>query len=85
MKTIHKMLLGLLAAIALTMVPSANAYSHRYHRGTYVYRHGYYGYYYGPRFYRYSAGPYPYYYGPFNPPGPVVVVAPRRHHFFFFF
>jgi hypothetical protein len=91
MKTIHKILLGLVAVAALGMATPASAYNH-YHHGRYVYHHGYYGYYYGPRFYPYYGGPSPYYYGPYNgpgvtvvAPGPAVVVAPRRHHFFFFF
>jgi len=90
MKTIHKILLGSLAAVALATATPANAYDH--HHGKYVYHGGHYGYYYGHRFYVYNAGPHPYYYGPFGGPGivvgapaPVVVVAPRRHHFLFFF
>lgn len=83
MKTIHKIVLGLLALIALATATPASAYG--YHHGRYVYRHGHYGYYYGPRFYPYYAGPSPYYYGPFNGPAVTVAVAPRRHHHFFFF
>jgi len=84
MKTIQKIVLGIIAVAGLTLVPPANAYNHH---GRYAYHHGYYGYYYGPHFYPYYGGPRPYYYGPFSGPGPAVgvVVAPRRHHFFFFF
>ena len=85
MKTIHKILPGLLAAITLALAPAANADDHHYHHGKYVYHHGYWGYYYGPRFYPYYAGPSPYYYGPYTGPGVTVAVAPRRHHFFVFF
>jgi hypothetical protein len=91
MKTIHKFLLGAVAAAALTAAsaPNANAYYH----GRYVYHHGHYGYYYGRAFYPYYAGPHPYYYGPYGgpgvtvvgpAPGPVVIVHPRRRFFFFF-
>jgi len=85
MKTIHKILLGLVAIAALAMGTPANADDHHSHHGRYVYHHGHYGYYYGPRFYPYYAGPSPYYYGPYYGPGVSVVVAPHRHHFFFFF
>lgn len=88
MKTIHKILFGLIAAgVFAAATPSANAYAH----GRYVYHHGHYGYYYSHRFYVYNGGPYPYYYGPWNGPGvtvvapaPAVVVHPRRHFFFVF-
>ena len=91
MKTIHKIVLGSVAAVALATATPANAYDHRYHHGNYVYHRGHYGYYYGHAFYPYNGGPHPYYYGPYGGPGvvvgvpaPVVVVAPRRHFFFFF-
>jgi len=85
MKLIHKILLGLVAATALAIVPSASAHDHHHRHCNYVNYNGVYGYYYGPRFYAYNAGPYPYYYGPFSPPAPAVVVTPRRHHVFIFF
>jgi hypothetical protein len=91
MKTIHKIVLGSLAAVALAMATPANAYDHHYHHGHYVYHHGQHGYYYGHAFYPYYGGPYPYYYGPYGGPRVVVgipapvVFAPRRRHFFIFF
>jgi hypothetical protein len=90
MKTIHKILLGAVAASALAIATPANAYDHGYHHGKYVYHHGHYGYYYRHNFYVYNAGPYPYYYGPYNGPGvtvavPAPVVVAPRHRFFFFF
>jgi len=89
MKTIHKILFGVVAASALAVAtPSANAYV----RGHYVRYHGHYGYYYHRHFFVYNAGPNPYYYGPFNGPGvavvapaPAVVVVHRRHRFLFWF
>jgi hypothetical protein len=90
MKTIHKILLGVVAAGALAAATQATSYAAPYHHGRYVYHHGHYGYYYGHVFYPYYAGPYPYYYGPYYGPGvsvvvpAPVVVAPRRHFFFFF-
>jgi hypothetical protein len=92
MKTIHKLLLGSVAALALAIgAPAANADSHHPHHGHYVYHRGHYGYYHEHVFYPYNAGPYPYYYGPFSgpgvviaPPAPVVVVHRRPHVFFWF-
>jgi hypothetical protein len=88
MKTIHKILLGVVAVSTLAVATPAYAYRH----GKYSYHHGHYGYYYRHSFYAYNAGPSPYYYGPFSPPGvvvagpgPAVVVAPRRHRFFIWF
>ena len=87
MKTIHKIILGSLAAVVLATATPASAYDHH---GKYVYHNGRYGYYYGHAFYPYYGGPRPYYYGPYGGPAVVVgvrapVVVVHRRHFLFFY